>query len=42
MLTDKIEENTQSWNEVGSVFDKQGEIGDCQGQEIILEYLGYI
>lgn len=42
MLTDKIEKNPVSWNEAGSIFDNQGEIGDWQGQEIILEYLGYI
>lgn len=42
MLTDKIGKNPVSWNEAGSIFNKQGEIGDWQGQEIILEYFGYI
>lgn len=42
MLTNKIEKNPVSWNEAGSIFDKRGEIGDWQGQEIILEHLGYV
>lgn len=42
MLTDKIEKNPVSWNEAGSISGIRGEIRDWQGQEIILEHLGYI